>query len=126
MTRGERILRIRESILQMPDEAWVAAGDDAYSFLVANGDGWRAIIFTIDCELMSESEMAALSRDLRAAFRSRILPFRMEVWVDGLGEVLSFSSDYTDIRVTSMRRGAWESDIFLLPIRAGPHAPTIH
>lgn len=126
MTRVERMVAIRDSVLQLPDDAWVAAGCGEFNYLLARGQGWYATLTPTDYDVTSKNEMSEILFELRDAFRAKMMPFRLEIWVKGKGDVLTLYSDHNEISKARMRRGVWESEIFLMPICPGRNAPTLH
>ena len=119
MKRLDRAKVIRDQILELPAEHWdwIEVGNSKWRKVSSNG--WWALYITPFTPLAGAfakpsiyKEALAQEMDMKLS-----LPYRLDLCVIEVGKVLSVEWKQHDIKLISMKRGSWESDLFGIPPR---------
>lgn len=130
MTRLERARIIRDKILAFPRDQWTWEEVGPHRFLTLKTPEWNASLITAFSNFHSTPEATTFQKALILQATPAPLPNVLDVWLPSRGKVLSVEWDNDDIRLISMQRGAWESELFGLPEyvvkAAGPGGRVLH
>lgn len=123
MQRRDRAIVIRMQILKHEDDNWNFEFENAFNRGLISGDGWRALLWgrlprPMRTESLNEHREVFLN-----ACRRRHYQHCLDVWVDGLGKVLSTQWDGTKFRLICLIRGEWETRCFGLPSPKSKRSP---
>ncbi len=116
MKRLERATAIREQVLRSERTTW-AEGFGARSKILS-GLGWTASLHSPFNPLPSgRPQTGSYARAMEQArlSKKKILHWLLDVYVEGLGKVLSLEWDEHTANLISMKRGPWEQELFSLP-----------
>ncbi len=116
MRRLDRARIVRDQILKLAAEhgAWEECGD--VKSLAVRMNGWHASLhspFNPITDALPEAASYLQAVILQQA--PAPLPYQLDLWVAGTGKVLAVEWRDSELRIISMRRGAWEQELFGLP-----------
>jgi hypothetical protein len=118
MRRVDRARVIRDYILEKDNQygSWETAA--GYRTRVIRTDRWEASLnspfnpFPHEAPTGLDFQKAMILQNTKAP-----LPYLLDLWIPGIGKVLSMEWDDQELRLISMKRGDWESTLFGLPSR---------
>lgn len=113
MRRLERARLIRDSVLAYPREEWQWTDVSGEQYLDLHREGWSASLRSHfnappapPPDLPSYLHAVALQRSRQP------LPNGLDLWLSPGGKVLSVEWNHEELRIISMKPGAWESELF--------------
>jgi hypothetical protein len=111
----ERARFIRDVILAVPRDKWAWREFGSHRFLTLTTSEWEATLMTAFGTLRTRPEATTYQQAAILQAAPADLPNVLELYSPGRGKLLSFEYDDDQIRLISMRRGSWESELFGLP-----------
>ena len=128
MQRVDKTLIISRAVLSRPDKCWHFQYENGRNQALIIQEGWSASVWTRhSCE---HPGCASSSHDRptdAATFLKRCRQLQcayvLDLWLNGMGKVLSFEWDGSQFKLISFKRGPWEADYFGLPSPAPSNAP---
>lgn len=120
-----RAIIIRWSILRLEDDHWNFEIEAGSLKAHISRDGWRALLRT-RTRVPAAMSMNSLIYDREAYLhgcRRQQLGHGLDVWVDGLGKVLSMHCEGSKVDLTNLTRGTWETHYFGLPSPKSRRSP---
>lgn len=116
MKRLDRARQVRDTILNVPREQWKWEKLGEVRYLTLRTADWNASLATpFGGQLNTLPPATTFQQALILQSARAPLPNVLDVWLTGGPKVLSVEWDADELRLISMRRGPWESDLFGLP-----------
>ena len=117
MRRLDRAKIIRRQVLEVMGREGRWREVQGSRSRVCAADGWTASLYTPfnplhDARIVADTYQKALLLQ-----QVRLRPWLLDVWIPGVGKVLSLGWDDTEVELISMKRGWWEQELFGLPPR---------
>jgi len=115
MQRIERAMRVAQTLLKLKDRYWVFRREHGIPTALITQDGWNAMIWVRPRCACSNFDRPTDAATLLERCRDLHSAYVFDLWLDGVGKVLSAEYDGTQFELISFRCGAWENDYFGLP-----------
>jgi hypothetical protein len=121
MHRLYRAIVIRAQILRRDDYQWDYVSEDGMCRAVHLHSGWQALLWgNLPPALRAHSSNGEVFLN---GCRRQQIPHHLDVWVDGLGKVLSIEWLGAKFRLIQLTRGQWETRHFYLPLPKSKRSP---
>ena len=114
MRRIQKAMIVRKNILNYDPANWEFHYDNGISTAWIQKNGWHSLVSTDDdFAIFDEDGFVDKYHFLKVA-RLSYVAHKLELWVEGVGKVLSAHWD-GHIKINSMKCGQWEASYFNVP-----------
>jgi len=120
MQRIDKAFVIGRAILHLKDRNWAFLHEQGMPTALVAQDGWRAMVWSRVSGKASRTTPGINRSKFLDKCRQLQCAYVFDLWLDGVGKVLSAEYDGTQFKLINFKRGAWETDYFGLPSRERP------